>query len=119
MEDRLTTLRIRNRIRSVNRRLAKNNVDPRSSDRSLWAALALVSFASVTGLGGDVQIDPETVLCDLLADLMHWCDVQKTNDCLIESIDFESALERARDHYSKECADERGAGGVDHPYTQR
>lgn len=119
MEDRRTTLKIRNRIRSVNRRLAKNNAGPRSSDRSLWAGLALVSFASVTGLGGDVQSDPETVVCDLLADLMHWCDVQKTNDCRLESIDFESALERARDHYGKECADERGAGGVDHPYAQR
>jgi len=104
MEHRLTTLKIRNRIRSVNRRLAKTNADPSNADRSLWGALAVVSFASVTGLSGDAQIDPETVLGDLLADLMHWCDVQKTNDSRAESIDFESALERARDHYSEECA---------------
>jgi hypothetical protein len=119
MEDRLTTLKIRNRVRSVNRRLAKNNADPGCADRSLWGAFAVLNFADVTGLGGDVKVDPETVLCDLLADLMHWCDVQKTNDCLIESIDFESALERARDHYSEECADKRRAGRVDHPYAQR
>jgi len=106
MGDRLATLKIRNRIRSVNRRLAKNNAGPRNADRSLRGALAVVSFASVTGLSGDVQIDPETVLADLLADLMHWCDIQKTNDCLKESLDFESALERARHHYSEECADE-------------
>jgi hypothetical protein len=107
MEDRSAISKIRNRIRNANRRLAKNNADPRNADRALWGALAVVSFASVTGLSGDVQIDPETVLCDLLADLMHWSDVQKTNDCLIESVDFESALERARDHYIAECAAER------------
>ncbi len=119
MEDRRTTLKIRSRIRSVNRRLAETNADPRNADRSLWAELALVSFARVSGLSEDVRVDSETVLCDLLADLMHWCNVQKTNNCLIESINFESALERARDHYSKESADEAGAGRLDHPHTQR
>jgi hypothetical protein len=108
MEDRATTREIRNRIRSVNRRLDKTRADPRNADRALWGALAVVSFASVTGLSGDVQIDPETVLGDLLAGLMmHWCDVQKTNDCRIEPIDFESALKRARNHYNEDLVDER------------
>src|SRR5271157_4021470 len=106
MEDRPTTLKVRNRVRNVNRRLAKNNADPRNADRALWGELTVGSFASLTGLSRDVQIDPETVLGDLLADLMHWCDVQKNSDRLIESLDFESALRRARDHYSEECADE-------------
>jgi hypothetical protein len=107
MEDRPTIREIRNRIRSVNRRLDKTHADPRNADRALWGALAVVSFASVTGLSGDVQIDPETVLGDLLAGLMHWCDVQKTNECRIESIDFESALRRARNHYKEDLVDER------------
>jgi hypothetical protein len=107
MEDRPATLKIRNRIRNVNRRLAKNHAAPRNADRALWGALAVVSFASVTGLRRDVQIDPETVLCDLLADLMHWSDLQKSSGCIVELLDFESALERARDHYSAECVDER------------
>jgi len=107
MEDRPTTRKIRNRIRVVNRRLAKADADPRNADRALWGELAVVSFASVTGQRPDVYIDPETVLGDLLADLMHWCDIQKTSDSRIESIDFESALKRARNHYDEECVDER------------
>jgi hypothetical protein len=102
-----TTREIRSRIRSVNRRLDKTHADPRNADRALWGELAVVTFASVTGMSADVQIDPETVLGDLLAGLMHWCDVQKTNACRIESIDFESALERARNHYNEEIVDER------------
>ena len=89
MGKRPAALKIRNQIRSVNRRLAKDNAEPRNADRSLWSELAVVSFAGVTGLSEDLQIDPETVLCDLLADLMHWCDVQKTNHSEVESIDFE------------------------------
>ena len=63
-------------------------------------------FAGVTG-PSQVQTDPETVLSDLLGDHIHWCDAQKTNGGLEESIDFESALERARNHYNEECADAR------------
>jgi len=107
MEDRPTTREIRNRIRSVNRRLDKTHADPRNADRALWAALAVVSFASVTGMSADVQADPETVLGDLLAGLMHWCDVQQTNARRLESVDFESALERARNHYNEETVYER------------
>jgi hypothetical protein len=107
MKNQSATRVIRNRIRSVNRRLDKTHADPRNADRALWGALAVVSFASVTGMSADVQIDPETVLGDLLAGLMHWCDVQKTNAYRIESLDFESALERARNHYTEEYADER------------
>jgi hypothetical protein len=73
----------------------------------LWGSLAVVSFASVTGLGEEVQTDPKMVLSDLLADLMHWCDSQKAAGKLENSIDFESALQRARDHYYEECAEGR------------
>src|SRR5580658_5138699 len=101
MGDRPTTRSIRNRIRSVNRRLNKARADPRNADRALWGSLAVVSFASVTGMSTDVQVDPETVLGDLLAGLMHWCDLQKTDASLTESIGFDSALERARNHYNE------------------
>jgi len=107
MANQLTTLKITDRIRSVNRRLNETRADPRNADRALWGSLAVVSFASVTGLSEDVQTDPETVLGDLLADLMHWCDAQKTCGNLEESINFESALERARNHYNEECVEER------------
>jgi len=107
MANQLTARKITNRIRCVNRRLAETRADPRNADRALWGALAVVTFARVTGQSEDVQTDPETVLGDLLADLMHWCDAQKTNGSLEESIDFESALERAHDHYNEECLDER------------
>ncbi|MGC2472757.1 MAG: hypothetical protein WA485_00365 [Candidatus Sulfotelmatobacter sp.] len=95
------------RIRRANRRLIETHADPCNADRALWGALAVTSFASVTGQSEEVAVDPETVLGDLLAGLMHWCDAQKTNDSLEESIDFESALERARNHYKEECSDER------------
>lgn len=104
MENQLTIRKIRDRIRSVNHRLAKASADPSNADRALWASLAVVNFASVTGLSKDVQTDPETVLGDLLADLMHWCDVQQPSRGRIVLIDFESALKRAHNHYAEERA---------------
>jgi hypothetical protein len=102
----LTVRKLRDRIRRVNRRLDETHADPRNADRALWGALAAVTFASVTGQIEYVETDPETVLGDLLADLMHWCDAQKSNVLREQSIDFESALARARNHYREECADE-------------
>jgi hypothetical protein len=61
-----------------------------------------VNYARVTAVGADLEVDPETVICDLLAGIMHWYDEQKTNPNLEESIDFEAALERARHHYNEE-----------------
>lgn len=107
MKGRPASLEIGSRIRSVNRRFAKKKKDPRNADRSLWGDLAVANFARVTGLSGDVDVDPETVLCDLLADLMHWCDVPKARGSVVQSVDFDSALQRAREHYSQECAEER------------
>ena len=108
MVNKLATRRVMDRVRGVNRRLSETRADPRNADRALWGELAVVTFANVTGQSRDVQTDPETVLGDLLADLMHWCDSQKTNVSLEESIDFESALGRARNHYNEECEEERG-----------
>jgi hypothetical protein len=91
------------RIRRKNLRLIETHADPSNADRALWGSLAVVTFASVTGQSGDVDVDPETVLSDLLTGLMHWCDVRKTDASLEESISFESALKRARNHYGEEC----------------
>jgi len=102
MKDRPNAPRTGKAIRTRSRYLTKNNAGPRNADRAQWGALAMANFAAVTGLRGDLKTDPETVLGDLLADLMHWCDVRKVSDCLAESIDFESALRRARDHYRAE-----------------
>ncbi len=107
MANQLTIRKIRNRIRRVNRRLHETDADPSNADRALWGTLAVVSFASVTGQSEDSQTDPETVLGDLLADLMHWCDAQKASGSLEESLDFESALKRARNHYKEERVEER------------
>ena len=84
----------------------QNSEYPRNADRAQWAASALANFAAVTGLGEDLRADPETVLADLLADLMHWCDALGTNPHLEEAVDFQSALGRARGHYQEELATE-------------
>jgi hypothetical protein len=97
--------RLTERLRKKNLRLIETQADPENTDRALWGSLAVVTFASITGQSGDVGVDPETVLGDLLAGLMHWCDVQKTSTCLAESITFESALQRAQSHYREECED--------------
>jgi hypothetical protein len=106
MANQLGIRKLKDRIRKANRRLTKTHEDPCNADRALRGALAVTSFASVTGQSEDIAVDPETVLGDLLAGLMHWCGAQKTNDRIEEAIDFESALARARNHYREECADE-------------
>jgi hypothetical protein len=102
--------KIRAEIRRVNHRLSETGVDPSNADRSLCGALAVAHFASVTSGAEDIYADPETVVSDLLADLMHWCDLQRSNSELQEAIQFDSALERARDYYNEEVSDELKQG---------
>ena len=61
-----------------------------NDQRAERAAAALQIFQTVTGT------DPEDALCDLLADLMHWCD---RNGCA-----FSNELRRARFHYEEETS---------------
>jgi hypothetical protein len=103
--DLLRIQRLTEQIRKKNLRLIETHRDPNNADRALWGSLAVVTFASVTGQSADVEVDPETVLGDLLAGLMHWCDVQNTSASLGEPISFESALRRAQNHYREECED--------------
>jgi hypothetical protein len=93
-------------IRRMSRRLNEAGADPSSADRALWGALAVAHFAKVSGRAEDVHADPETVLSDLLADLMHWCDAQESNSEPQEVVSFNSALERARDYYNEELGGE-------------
>lgn len=69
-----------------------------NAERATFGELAMVSFASKTGQSGDVIEDPETVIGDLLADLMHFCDAK--------DVDFEEALRRGRNHHDEEIAEE-------------
>jgi hypothetical protein len=62
-----------------------------NDDRAGWAGLAIAAFKDATGT------DDEDMLCDLLADLMHWADRAQ--------YDFEAALTGGRDHYEEETTE--------------
>jgi hypothetical protein len=56
--------------------------------RAAWAGQAIAAFIAATGT------DQEDAVCDLLADLMHWCDRHGQ--------DFGHEQARAQDHYDAE-----------------
>lgn len=67
-------------------------------ERCQWALDALYGYSDNkegTGLPMDLYDDPQTVLVDLLADLMHFSEHG-------DDVDFEKALEAARHHYDAE-----------------
>ena len=100
-----------------NTRVRGNNDWPRNTDRSGWADIAVAKFAKATGMREDLASDLGTVLVDLLADLMHWCDSRKSHSHLVEeTVDFEAALARARDHYKEEFANEE-TGRLEDPHA--
>jgi hypothetical protein len=66
--------------------------DGQNNDRAEWAAAALRYFQCTTGT------DYDDAICDLLCDLMHWCDRNKS--------DFDAELSRARMHYEAETTNE-------------
>lgn len=70
----------------------------RNGRRAQWAAGALSKFQSLTG------IDDDTVLYDLLADLMHWCDRH--------AVIFNDELDRARAHYDAETTPEHSTAMI-------
>lgn len=105
MTGQITIRKIRAQILRMNQRLRETGADPSNVDRALLGALAAAHFAGATSRVEDVHTDPETVLSDLLADLMHWCDLQRPAGEVHESIGFDSALERARDYYMEESSD--------------
>lgn len=100
-------LKAKKQTQGAGRRPAGTNEKPRNADRAAWGGRSVAAFAAATGLRADLGSDPETVLGDLLADLMHWCDARAPSGRLTQFVDFESALKRARDHYGNETADEQ------------
>lgn len=59
-----------------------------NDSRAKWANAALNTFMAET------RTDPEDSVCDLLADLMHWCDRN--------GMHFNTEFARARAHYRDE-----------------
>ena len=66
--------------------------DGQNADRAEWAHRAVLAFENATGT------DREDALADLLADLMHWCNVYGQ--------DFDRELCQARSHYQAETEPE-------------
>lgn len=64
--------------------------DGKNNDRALWASYAIDRFRNATGA------DECDAVCDLLANLMHWCDRNGQK--------FEDELLRGRCHYEAETA---------------
>jgi len=62
--------------------------------RAEWAGAALAAFQTT------VQTDDEDVVCDLLADMMHWCDLNGKN--------FKAELRRGTMHYKSEVEEDGG-----------
>lgn len=60
--------------------------------RSAWASAAVRAFIDETGT------DEEDAVCDLVADLMHWCDRH--------GYEFDVELGRGRSHYDAETGSE-------------
>ena len=56
--------------------------------RACWAAGAIAAFRGAT------QSDLEDALCDLIADLGHWCDRNSMN--------LAAEIERGKSHYGEE-----------------
>lgn len=66
---------------------------PNNRNRAQWAETALRAFARQTGqlTGGDWEYDRESVITDLIADLMHYCEAK--------GIDFDERLDSGRNHF--------------------
>ncbi|MFC9974276.1 hypothetical protein ACFVH6_25570 [Spirillospora sp. NPDC127200] len=66
-----------------------------NDDRAMWAAEALAVFVRRT------RTDPESVLSDFIADLLHLCDRIDA-----DGWDFEAAVKNGTWHYTEEVAEE-------------
>jgi hypothetical protein len=71
-------------------------------DRAGWAAKALRAHSQAVG---NHEEGPETILSDLLGDLLHWCNSM--------NIQFDSALLVAESNYAEEVAEERAELAAD------
>lgn len=64
--------------------------EPENKDRAEWAGKAIAAFRRATGA------DEGDAVCDLLANLGHWCDLKNGHG------DFDAQLRRAAFHYEDE-----------------
>lgn len=106
MSDGAVVRYIRREIDQVNRRLRETDSGPSNADLALWGTLAIAQLNSSAASGEGSATDVELVLSDLLADLMHWCDLRSIAQSRQQVISFESALEKARAYYREECNSE-------------
>jgi hypothetical protein len=68
-------------------------MSPTNTERSLWAWKALLAYMEYS------KTDDDHLLCDLLADLMHWATITKR--------DFNQSLKQARSHHATEIREEK------------
>jgi hypothetical protein len=80
----------------MNQQALPPDPDGQNDERAEWAAESIRTFARVTCMD-TANEDDDTILGDLLCDLMHWCDR--------EGIDFDAVLGAARENYGAETAD--------------
>jgi len=93
--------KITSQIRRANRHLRQKDAEPSNAHLALWGALSIAHLNPEVALGQASAGDAELVLTDLLADLMHWCDLAP-GDSSDENL-FDSALKRAREYYWEEA----------------
>jgi len=67
----------------------------KNSDRAEWAEQAVQTFKEGTRMRGE---DEETIIGDLLCDLMHYCR--------INGWDFADLMERAESHFEIEIVED-------------
>jgi len=71
--------------------MKKKRIRPANKERAGWAMAAVASFIVATGMQDE---DLDTILTDLLADLMHACDNS--------GLDFDDLVRIARYHHEAE-----------------
>lgn len=77
--------------------MSQYDADPSNEQRSEWAQTALDAFARTTDMDTAGE-DDDTILGDLLTDLMHWCDYN--------NVDFEAKLANSIGMYEEELVEE-------------
>lgn len=81
--------------------------DITNKQRTGWARHALTQYATAKEGGPDMYDDPETVLVDLLSDLLHYAGC--------ETINFASCVSTAEIHYQAERRAEANPWGFECP----
>lgn len=81
------------RHRHLHDGLTEDEIRDDNNTRAAWGAIALLAFTART-FGDAAGEDWETLVGDLMADLMHLCDAL--------GVDFDEMVEKGRSHYEPE-----------------